>query len=89
MIVSVAALHRLGGRSEEISQVCVVWGKAVAVSRYQTSTILLAFKRGSEVVHDRRLRHRVGSGCRMIATDRDIRPNATICVTRRPMAAVA
>ncbi len=25
----------LGRRSEEISQVCVVWGKAVAVSRYQ------------------------------------------------------
>jgi Uncharacterized protein conserved in bacteria (DUF2130) len=25
----------LGGRSEEISQICVVWGKAVAVSRYQ------------------------------------------------------
>jgi hypothetical protein len=27
----------LGGRSEEISQVCVVWGKAVAVSRYHVS----------------------------------------------------
>ena len=27
----------LGGRSEEISQVCVVWGKAVAVSRYHLS----------------------------------------------------
>jgi hypothetical protein len=25
----------LGGRSEEISQICVVWGKAVALSRYQ------------------------------------------------------
>jgi hypothetical protein len=25
---------RSGGRSEEISQICVVWGKAVAVSRY-------------------------------------------------------
>ncbi len=25
----------LGGRSEEISQIWVVWGKAVAVSRYQ------------------------------------------------------
>jgi hypothetical protein len=25
----------LGGRSKGISQVCVVWGKAVAVSRYQ------------------------------------------------------
>jgi hypothetical protein len=25
-------LLRLGGRSEEISQICVVWGKAVAVS---------------------------------------------------------
>ena len=28
-------LLSLGGRSEEISQICVVWGKAVAVSRYQ------------------------------------------------------
>lgn len=25
---------RLGGRSEEISQIWIVWGKAVAVSRY-------------------------------------------------------
>lgn len=25
----------LGGRSEQISQICVVWGKAVALSRYQ------------------------------------------------------
>jgi hypothetical protein len=24
----------LGGRSEEISQICIVWGKAVAVPRY-------------------------------------------------------
>lgn len=28
---------RIGGRSEEISQICVVWGKAVAVSRYHLS----------------------------------------------------
>ena len=27
----------LGGRSEEISQIRVVWGKAVALSRYQRS----------------------------------------------------
>ncbi len=27
----------LGGRSEEISQICVVWGKAVALSRYHLS----------------------------------------------------
>jgi hypothetical protein len=28
----------LGGRSEEISQICVVWGKTVAVSRYQVAS---------------------------------------------------
>lgn len=30
-----------------------------------------------------------GPVCSMIATDRDIRRNATVCATRRPMAAVA
>jgi hypothetical protein len=30
----------LGGRSEEISQICVVWGKAVAVSRLEPPTVL-------------------------------------------------
>jgi len=41
--LSVGGTHRdrisqtLGGRSEEISQVCVVWGKAVALSRYHVS----------------------------------------------------
>jgi hypothetical protein len=29
----------LGGRSEKISQVCVVWGKAVAVCRYHLSPV--------------------------------------------------
>jgi hypothetical protein len=39
--LSVGGTHRdrisetLGGRSEEISQVCVVWGKAVALSRLE------------------------------------------------------
>jgi hypothetical protein len=33
----------LGGRSEEISQICVVWGKAVAVSRYHHYRRLVAF----------------------------------------------
>ena len=32
-------LLSLGGRSEKISQICVVWGKAVAVSRYQDSIV--------------------------------------------------
>ena len=39
----------LGGRSEEVSQICVMWGKAVAVSRYQTSAILLTFLRSSVI----------------------------------------
>src|SRR5205823_8401193 len=29
----------LGGRSEEISQICVMWGKAVAVFRYQAHDV--------------------------------------------------
>jgi hypothetical protein len=29
----------LGGRSEEISQICVVWGKAVALSRLEPPTV--------------------------------------------------
>jgi hypothetical protein len=32
-------LLSLGGRSEEISQICVVWGKAVAVSRLEPPTM--------------------------------------------------
>jgi hypothetical protein len=44
------APEALGGRSEEISKICVVWGNAVAVSRYQTSTILLAFLRSSVIL---------------------------------------
>jgi hypothetical protein len=30
---------RLGGGTEEISQICVVWGKAVAVSRLELLTV--------------------------------------------------
>ena len=46
---SVGGTHRdrisetLGGRSEEISQVCVVWGKAVALSRYHVSPTMDCF----------------------------------------------
>jgi hypothetical protein len=47
--LSSAAFPSLGGRSEEISQVRVAWGKAVAVSRYQNSTIFIALLRSSTI----------------------------------------
>ena len=37
----------LGGRSEEISQIWVVWGKAVAVSRYQRFQSLSLYRKSA------------------------------------------